>query len=100
VRLGEIQMSDENKVVKLTRVVTEAGDTAPKYPTYEELLLGHLGKVSASTRASQPVTMVITCLTEDGNIQEILCGECVAQVIGLLEITKQNIYLDSMGVLE
>lgn len=91
-------MSDDKKVVKLTKVVNEKVDDS--YPTYEQLITKHLEGLGPDRKSIQPVAMVVTCLTEDGNIQEILYGECIAQVLGLLEVTKQNIYLDAMGVLE
>lgn len=91
-------MTDDKKVVKLTRVVSDKADEC--YPTYIELLNKHISELDDRRKDIQPVVMIITCLTEDGNMQEVLVGDCVAQAMGLLEITKQNLYLDSMGVLE
>lgn len=91
-------MTDEKKVVKLTKV--PAVVVEDDYPTYEELLARHLAALGDIRKKVKPVSMVVTCLTEDGNIQEILYGDCVAQVLGLLELTKQNIYLDAMGILD
>jgi len=91
-------MTDDKKVVKLTKVVNEQVEAA--YPTYQELITKHLSGLDDRRKNAQPVVMIITCLTEDGNMQEVLIGDCVAQAMGLLEITKQNLYLDSLGVLE
>jgi hypothetical protein len=92
-------MTDDKKVVKLTKVANnQNADNA--YPTYVELVNGHLEKLDDYRKSIKPIVMIITCLTDNGNMQEVIYGECVAQVLGLLEITKQNIYLDSIGVLE
>ena len=89
-------MTDEtsNKVVKLTKVVTEK---EAKEKTYRECLDLHISKLDARQAGSIPVVMFIGALLEDGTVYSVLAGDDGAQFVGALEILKQYVMLDMLG---
>lgn len=90
-------MTDEKKVVHLTKVTTNTGVAT----TYIEVLKNHLKELEGQEAATVECDAVIICvLTEDGSMHSVVKGQCIAQAIGLLEITKTNIYNDFLEYTE
>lgn len=90
-------MTDDKKIVHLTKVVTKAESEA----SYIDVLKAHLKELEGQEAAKTPCEAVIICaLTEDGSMHSVVKGRCIAQAIGLLEITKTNIYDDFLEYTE
>lgn len=85
---------DNNKVVKLTKVVVEK---ETKEKSYLECLELHIGKLDKTQAESIPVVMFVGALLEDGTVYSVLAGEDGAQFVGALEILKQYVMMDMLG---
>lgn len=73
------------KKPKLTKVVNI---DSPKTITYEEAILNHLEKVPEETKNSSFNLLIIAGMNDNGFVYQVVQGENIIEVVGLLETVK------------
>ncbi len=84
----------DKKVVKLTKVASIAVEP----DTYLKCLHAHIDQLSDEQKNAQPICMFIGSLTETGCAYSVLSGDDIAQLIGAIDIIKQYIFFDTIGL--
>lgn len=82
-----------DKIVSIKSVQTA---TKAKKETYEEVLKEHLKMLSQEQLDSEATVVFIAGLTSEGLVYSIAQGDCVVQVMGVLDCIKTQFFCDNV----
>ena len=64
--------------------------------THKQLLLDHIEKIPAEHADAEVHMMMLVGVTEFGSVYSILHGDDMLQLIGMLDVTKQYVFMDTV----